>query len=201
MELTDRFCEALNYATRLHAAQRRKVDGTPYVAHLLRVCGIVLEAGGDEDEAIAALLHDAVEDQGGVRTGEEIRRRFGDRVAGIVFACSDALVTPKPPWRDRKRAYLARLRQESRSVCLVKVADKLDNVRSLLLAYRRVQESLWSHFKGGREGTLWYYRAAVAALREQQGGTLYNGLIDELDGAVTELERQCTPARSAGESP
>ena len=128
MQLTERFCQALDYTTRLHAAQRRKVDGTPYVSHLLRVCGMVLDLGADEDEAIAALLHDAAEDQGGERTGEEIRRCFGDRVADIVLGCSDALVTPKPPWRDRKIAYLARLRLASRSVCLVKVADKLDNV-------------------------------------------------------------------------
>ncbi len=165
MELSERFYQALDYAARLHAGQRRKGSLAPYVSHLLRVSGIAMEFGADEDEAIAALLHDAVEDQGGARTGEVIRNRFGDRVADVVLGCSDTDTFPKPPWRERKEAHLAHLRHASRSVCLITAADKLDNVRSLLVEYRRLGAFLWDDFKGGQAGTLWYSRAVVGALR------------------------------------
>ena len=119
MDLSPRFSEALSYVAALHAEQRRKVSGEPYLSHLLAVAAIVMEYGGNEDEAIAALLHDAVEDQGGVATLEEIRRRFGATVAEIVEGCSDAAESPKPPWRQRKEAHIARLRDASASVRLV----------------------------------------------------------------------------------
>ena len=109
LRLSARFEDALAYAAHLHAGQPRKDTAIPYVAHLLAVCSLVLEDGGDEDEAIAALLHDGPEDAGGHETLEEIRRRFGDRVADIVADCSDTFETPKPPWRERKEAYLAHL--------------------------------------------------------------------------------------------
>ncbi len=182
---TDRFSEALAYAVKLHAAQTRKLSGAPYVSHLLRVTGIALEHGADEDEAIAALLHDAVEDQGGAKTLEEIRRRFGPRVAEIVAACSDTDQTPKPPWRERKEAYLARLRGASASVRLVSAADKLDNVRSLLSGYHAMGETLWCHFKGGRDGTLWYHRSVVEILKAAQP----TPLVEELERAVAQLEQ------------
>jgi (p)ppGpp synthase/HD superfamily hydrolase len=185
MPLGSRFEEALLLAARLHAGQVRKVSGTPYVGHLLGVCAIVIEHGGDEDEAIAALLHDAVEDQGGQSAREEIGRRFGQRVLEIVDACSDTTVSPKPPWRKRKEAHLRGMAGASPSVRLVMAADKLDNARALLREYRRRGESLWSHFHGGREGTLWYYRAMLEALRESN---CYD-LIRELDRAVIEIER------------
>src|SRR5205085_11747027 len=124
MSLTQRFEEALAFAARLHKSQLRKGTGVPYVSHLLAVAGIALEHGADEDEAIAALLHDAIEDQGGAATREEIRRRFGDRVVGIVDGCSDTDVSPKPPWRERKEAYIAHVRDASPSVRLVSAADK-----------------------------------------------------------------------------
>ena len=158
MATSARFQEALSYAVGLHAEQRRKLSGEPYVAHLLAVAALVMEHGGNEEEAIAALLHDAVEDQGGLATREEIRRRFGDAVAAIVDGCTDTTETPKPPWRRRKEAYIARLRDASTSVRLVAAADKLHNARSILREYRRLGESLWGHFHGGREGTLWYFR-------------------------------------------
>jgi (p)ppGpp synthase/HD superfamily hydrolase len=182
---SDRFAEALVYATRLHAAQTRKVSGAPYVAHLLKVCGLALEHGADEEEAIAALLHDAVEDQGGARTQEEIRRRFGDRVAQIVAGCTDTDQAPKPPWHQRKEAYLARLRHAPPSVRLVSACDKLDNVRSLIEAYRALGEPAWERFHGGRDGTLWYHRQVVEVLKE--AGT--NPLVEELARAVAELEQ------------
>lgn len=131
MLLSSRFTEALSYVAALHAEQRRKVSGEPYLAHLLAVTAIVMEHGGNEDEAIAALLHDAAEDQGGTATPEEIRRRFGAAVAEIVEGCSDTVVSPKPPWRQRKEAHIARLRDASPSVRLVVAADKLHNVGSL----------------------------------------------------------------------
>jgi len=185
MELSERFNDAMVFAARLHAAQKRKVSGAPYVSHLLRVCGIVLGYGGDEDEAIAALLHDAVEDQGGAATLEEIRRRFGPRVAAVVQGCSDTDQTPKPPWRQRKEAYLAHLREASPSVRLVSAADKLDNARSILISYVHLGESLWERFSGGKEGVLWYYRSVVEVYK--QAGT--NWLVEEVERTVAEIER------------
>jgi (p)ppGpp synthase/HD superfamily hydrolase len=184
MTLSTRFEEALIFATRLHAGQTRKGTAIPYISHLLAVTGIVLEHGGNEDEAIAALLHDAVEDQGGTATLEEIRRRFGDRVAEIVAGCTDAWTTPKLPWRERKEAYLARLPGATASVHLVSIADKLHNAQTILSDYRTLGESLWSRFNGGKEGTLWSYRALVEALRDA-GPT---SLVEELDRVVSEIE-------------
>ncbi len=184
MPLTSRFTDALVYAAQLHATQTRKASGVPYVSHLLRVCGIALEFGADEDEAIAALLHDAIEDQGGQATREEIRRRFGDRVTEIVDGCTDTDQTPKPPWRQRKEAYLAHLHEATPSVRLISACDKLDNVRSLLLSYRDQGEQIWQRFSGGRDGTLWYYRRIVAVL--QSFGP--HPLVDELHRAVTQFE-------------
>jgi len=184
MTPSDRFCEALVFAVRLHADQRRKASDVPYAAHLLKVTALALEHGADEDEAIAALLHDAVEDQGGVASREEIRRRFGDRVTEIVVGCSDTDRTPKPPWRDRKEAYLAHLPHASSSVRLVCACDKLDNVRALIAGYRLLGESLWQRFRGGREGTLWYHRR-VAEILKAAGTT---PLVEELERAVGALE-------------
>jgi (p)ppGpp synthase/HD superfamily hydrolase len=195
MELTDRFSEALAYTVKLHAAQKRKVSRAPYVSHLLRVAGIALEYGADEDEAIAALLHDAVEDQGGTKTLEDIRRRFGPRVAAIVAGCTDTAQSPKPPWRERKEAYLASLREASPSARLVSAADKLDNVRSLIAEYRALGESMWGQFKGGRDGTLWYYRSAAGILKAASPGAL----VEEVDRAVAQLE-ELTRGKAANSS-
>jgi (p)ppGpp synthase/HD superfamily hydrolase len=185
MQLTERFNEALQYAVQLHAGQVRKVSGEPYVAHLLGVTSNALDYGADEDEAIAALLHDAIEDQGGIATGEEIERRFGPAVAAIVRGCTDSDTMSKPPWQERKDAFLARLAHASPSIRLVVAADKLHNVRSLLRDYRSQGEAIWRHFKGGREKTLWYYRA-VAEVLKISGTT---PLVEELDRAVAALER------------
>ena len=163
-ELGPRFEEALVYATRLHARQRRKGTGIPYVAHLLAVAAIALEYGADEDTAIAALLHDAVEDQGGAPTREAIRARFGERVAALVDHATDTDVTPKPPWRARKEAYIAHLAEAPAEAQLVSAADKLHNARSLLADYRVLGEDLWGRFSAGRTEILWYYRGIVTAL-------------------------------------
>ena len=185
------FESALKYASRLHAKQTRKGSDAPYISHLLAVAAIVLEHGGTEKEAIAALLHDAVEDQGGRKTLEEIRRRYGKRVARIVAACSDTDQLPKPPWRERKEAYVERLRSEPYSVRLVVAADKLHNARDLLSSYRVQGEDLWSHFNGGRDGTLWYYRAVVDALvaaAEPEENQL-RAIIDEIDRTLAALQQ------------
>jgi (p)ppGpp synthase/HD superfamily hydrolase len=184
MELTSRFADAVIYALQLHAHQRRKVGGEPYAAHLLSVTALVLEAGGTEDEAIAALLHDAVEDQGGAKILADIQSRFGPVVAEIVAGTSDTDVTPKPPWRQRKEAFLARLATASSSVRLIVAADKLHNVRCLLRDCRRCGDDLWRHFSGGRAGTLWYYRTAAETLKSAGPAPL----VEELTGAVRELE-------------
>jgi (p)ppGpp synthase/HD superfamily hydrolase len=159
--LTARFVEALVFAFNLHKNQTRKSIPVPYFAHLMGVASLVLEAGGDEDTAIAALLHDAVEDHGGIPTLDEIRRRFGDRVADIVDHCTDAYNKPKPPWRKRKEQYLVKLHLAPPEARLVSVADKLYNVRTISDALRSQGEAVWSRFTGGREGTLWYYRALL----------------------------------------
>jgi (p)ppGpp synthase/HD superfamily hydrolase len=184
MNLSSRFSDAFLYAAAMHADQRRKLSGEPYLAHLLAVAALVMEYGGTEDETIAALLHDAVEDQGGQPTLDEIRRRFGPAVAEIVAGCTDAMTTPKPPWRERKEAYIAAIRTASASIRLVAAADKLHNVRSLLRELRRQGEAVWAHFRGGRDGTLWYSRAVVDAL----GHSGSTPLVEELDRAVRELE-------------
>lgn len=184
MQLTARFNEALVYAAQLHAQQRRKGAGAPYISHLLGVTAIVLENGGNEDEAIGALLHDAVEDQGGAPRLEEIRSRFGPAVAEIVEGCTDSDETPKPPWKERKDAYLAHLPAANRSTQLVSAADKLYNLRTIIDDYRALGESVWQRFNGGRDGTLWYYRS-LARLHDKLQGT---PLADQLKRAVAELE-------------
>lgn len=188
--LGERFEEAVAYANRLHARQLRKGTTIPYVSHLLSVAGLVLEHGGDEDEAIAALLHDAVEDQGGRPTLEEIRRRFGARVADIVEGCTDADVTPKPPWRERKEVYIAHIRTASPSMRLVSAADKLHNARAVLADYRTLGDELWSRFNAGQDETLWYYRSLIAAYRLAGGPPL----VDELERVIAELERAIAAA-------
>ncbi len=158
--LGERFDRALLRAHRYHRDQVRKGVETPYFGHLLGVASIVVDEGGDEDEAIAALLHDAPEDQGGEATLEEIEAEFGPKVAHIVHHLSDTFEDPKPPWQVRKEDYLASLREESdRSVLRVSIADKLHNARSINLDLAEHGESVWADFKGGREGSLWYYNA------------------------------------------
>lgn len=175
-DLTDRFGEALEYAAKVHRTQRRKGSGIPYVAHLLAVCSLVLEDGGNEDEAIAALLHDAPEDQGGEETLAEIRERFGDDVAEIVAGCSDTFEIPKPPWRPRKQAYIDHLADAPPSVLRVSCADKVHNARSILEDYREVGEAVFDRFNGRKEGTLWYYGELGKVFTKRKPGALANDL-------------------------
>ena len=177
--------EALGYAARVHRDQVRKGSSVPYVTHLLAVAAIVGENGGTEDEVVAALLHDAPEDRGGEARLAEIRERFGDEVADIVAGNTDTFEDPKPPWRERKEAYVAHVAHAPRSVRLVSAADKLHNARSVLADLRSLGEDLWPRFNGGKEGTLWYYRALVEAF-EAAGS---NPIVEELDRVVGELAR------------
>jgi (p)ppGpp synthase/HD superfamily hydrolase len=154
----------------------------------LSVTALVLEDGGAEDEAIAALLHDAVEDQGGKATREEIRRRFGEKVARIVDGCTDTDEIPKPPWRERKQNYIEHIRNATPEVRRVSLADKLHNARTILRDFRRYGNDVWDRFTGGKEGTLWYYRAMLNAYREGDGSYL----LEELERVVSELERLAT---------
>lgn len=179
--LSERFERALVFAARLHRDQRRKGSGVPYISHLLAVCELTLEYGGDEDEAIAALLHDAIEDQGGAVARAEILREFGPRVTEIVEGCTDTDESPKPAWRPRKELYIRHVAEASASVRLVSACDKLHNARSLVMDYRIFGEDLWERFTGRRDGTLWYYRAMVNALGSSP-------VVEELDRVVTELE-------------
>lgn len=180
-----RFAEAVGFAVELHAQQKRKGTEVPYVAHLLAVAAIAMEHGATEEEAIAAVLHDAIEDQGGAKTGDEIERRFGAGVRAIVEGCTDADVEPKPPWRPRKEAYVAHLAEAPPSVLLVSASDKLHNARAILADLRELGGALWSRFSGGREGTLWYYRSLVEAFRPRA----HPRLVAELDRVVREMER------------
>ena len=190
--LTARFDEALLLAAEHHRRQLRKGTDIPYVAHLLAVASLTLEMGGSEDEAIAALLHDLVEDGGGPEGLEDIRARFGDDVARIVAACSDTDQEPKPPWRERKEAYIAAIAHKRPDELRVSLADKLHNARAILLDYRTHGEELWARFKAGEGASVrWYYRAlhdAFAARREDLGNHAEPALdehgrtLDELDG-------------------
>ena len=185
MSLSSQFDQALIYAANVHATQVRKGTSTPYMAHLLGVCSIALEYGANETEAIAALLHDAVEDQGGLGRLDDIRARFGGDVAEIVMGCTDSFQTPKLPWEERKRAYLAHLPNASRPILLVSASDKLYNAQATLRDLYRVGNEIWKRFNVPREKTLWYYRALVN-IYLQVGPARLN---DELGRVVAEMER------------
>jgi GTP pyrophosphokinase len=195
--LTNRFEDALAYTARLHRAQDRKGGSVPYIAHLLAVAALVLECGGTEDEAIAALLHDAVEDQGGAPTLAEIRGRYGPAVAAIVEGCTDAYEHPKPDWRKRKLDYLEHLRTADASTLLVSAADKVHNARSILSDLRDHGDCVWDRFQTGKLGTLWYYRA----LADTFARTGPPRLASALNEAMTAIEAEFNDGRRVTEPP
>jgi len=180
-----RLQRAFRYAAEKHDGQTRKKSGVPYLSHLMAVASLVLEAGGDEDMAMAALLHDVVEDCGGMPRLREIRKQFGPRVAKIVEGCTDSFVEPKPEWLERKKEYLRAVKHADAETRLVSAADKLHNVRTILADYRRHGEAIWTRFNGKKEGTLWYYRA----LSDEYQRRGRNRITQELALAVEELER------------
>jgi (p)ppGpp synthase/HD superfamily hydrolase len=178
-----RLHKAFHYGAEKHAGQTRKQTAVPYLSHLMAVTSLVLEGGGDEDMAIAALLHDVVEDCGGMPRLREVRKMFGARVAKIVEGCTDSFSDPKLPWIDRKKEYLKRLKHEDAETRLVSASDKLHNVRTVIADYRQDGEAIWKRFSGGREGTLWYYRALNREFQRRKA----NRIARELAVAVREL--------------
>ena len=191
--LTDKFSNALVYAERLHRRQRRKGNDIPYVAHLLAVSTTVLEYGGDEDTAIAGLLHDAVEDQGGLPTLREIEANFDSRVAAIVEACTDSVSedpAAKLPWEERKRSYLARLAQAEADVALVAVADKIHNLSAMIRDVRRDGPAAMNRFKAPPERQLWYFREVVKALGRHRA----TAPVEEIERGVETLAGMLEPA-------
>ncbi len=193
-KLGPRFIRAFLFASEMHAGQARKASTVPYISHLMGVTSLVLEAGGDEDLAIAALLHDVVEDCGGAPMLKEVRRRFGKRVANIVEGCTDTDINPKPPWRARKENYLRHLRKADQDTRLVSAADKLHNVRSILTDYREAGELIWARFNGGRDGTLWYYRVLLDEFLRRKT----NRITRELELAVNDLELAAKGKKPSG---
>ncbi len=187
-----RFIAALGVAARLHASQARKGTTIPYVAHLLGACAIALEFGADEDEAIAALLHDMIEDVEPTEAARAAVAAFGPRVTAIVDACTDSDAHPKPPWRARKEAYLASIGRDDRSALLVSASDKLHNARAIVADLRRYGDALWARFnpEAGRTGHLWYYRELVRCYRANPEHA--GELVEELARVVAEMEQLAT---------
>ena len=184
----EKFGEALGFVVEVHGGDVRKGTEIPYVSHLLAVCALVLEDGGDEEEAIAALLHDTLEDHPEEVKREDLVERFGERVAVLVEACSD---TPadfeggeKPPWAERKRAYVEQIRSEGYPLSRVALADKLHNTRCMVMDHRRVGEAIWERFNAPKEDQIRMFRDLVEAFR---AGGAPAPLVDELESLVDEL--------------
>ncbi len=183
--LTEKFHQAVAYAAKKHHRQTRKGGDIPYIGHLLSVAGLVIEAGGTETQAIAALLHDAAEDQGGKETLAEIREHFGADVERIVEECSDTLEDPKPPWRERKTTYIERLNDASNDTILVSLADKVDNARAILRDFRGSGSELWQRFSvTDPNDHLWYYRSLLDVYQHRTD----SWLVDELRRTLDALE-------------
>ena len=189
--LTPKFVAALGYAAQKHALQTRKASEVPYIGHLLSVAGLVIEADGTETQAIAALLHDAAEDQGGTRTLAEIDEKFGADVASIVAECSDTFETPKPPWRERKESYIRHLREASDDAVLVSLADKLDNARAILRDFRAQGNEVWQRFSvRDPQLHLWYYRSLLEVFGQRTHSWMVGELRDVIDALEQAINRQ-----------
>ena len=184
--LSSRLDRAFAYAHEVHGDQTRKGTNAPYLAHLMGVSSIVIDDSGTEDEAIGGLLHDAAEDHGGRKRLEDIRMRFGDAVARIVEDCTDSWDTPKPPWAERKRAYVSHARRLPASSLRVSAADKVHNSYAILRDLRNVGEKVWERFNAPADDVVAYYEGLVRAFREAGGGRL----VDELDRIVRGIRRE-----------
>jgi GTP pyrophosphokinase len=177
---------AFSYAHEVHSGQFKKGTSVPYLGHLMGVSSLVLGDGGSEDEAVAALLHDAAEDHGGRARLEDIRSRFGDAVARIVEDCTDSWETPKPPWVERKRAYIQHARTLPAPSLRVSVADKVHNTYGILRDLRTIGEEVWLRYEAGADDVIAYYESLVRAYREAGGGKL----VDELERIVRGIQRE-----------
>ncbi len=187
-QITERLYQALQFTFKLHGRDARKASSVPYMAHLLAVCALTQQDGGDEDEAIAALLHDALEDKPDETSREEIGQLFGEKVLKIVELSTD---TPaeyrggvKPPWRERKENYLAHIRTSKPELLRVTLADKVDNARAIYNDYQRLGEDLWKRFNAGREDQIWYYESAVDAFKT---AGVHGPLLEELERLVSQI--------------
>ena len=165
--LTEKFDQALVYTNSIHRQQIRKGTNIPYMSHLMSVAALTLEHGGDEDQAIAALLHDAAEDCGGQERLNDIRDKFGDDVADMVADCTDSWTDPKPEWRIRKEAYIASIATKPERSLLVTLADKTHNARAIISDLNDVGAELWNRFSAERHEIIWYYEALASALEER----------------------------------
>jgi (p)ppGpp synthase/HD superfamily hydrolase len=183
--MSERFVVAVELANELHGDQIRKGTKVPYISHPLIVSGIVLQHGGGEDEAIAALLHDTVEDCGGKPVMVRIRKRFGDNIADLVDGCSETDIQPKPPWRERKDGYIESIKSANPSVRLISCADKIHNASSIISEYRKVGERVWDRFKANKTETLWFYTSIINAMRASGEN---RPILDELVIVVEELK-------------
>jgi len=191
---TARFIEALRVAASIHADGVRKQTTISYVSHILATCAMAMEHGANEDQAIAALFHDAIEDIRPVTAVRVTIGWFGAEVLRIVEGCTDADTDPKPAWRPRKEAYLAHLAEADQAILLVSASDKLHNARAIVGDLRMIGDTLWGRFAAPRDDKLWYYRALVDSYRKNPAHT--PALIDELDRTVTEMERLASASSS-----
>jgi len=196
-QISPRLFEALQLTFKLHGNDARKAGNIPYMAHLLSVCAMVQQDGGDEDEAIAALLHDALEDKPEFISRDKIIGLFGERVIKIINVSID---TPpdyhggeKPPWRQRKEAYLAHIHLTDPALLRVTISDKVDNARSILADYERIGDKLWERFNAGRDDQIWYYQSAVAAY---DAAGFQGPLLEELRRLVVEMASRTTSQAS-----
>ena len=189
---TERLVRAFGYAATLHARDTRKGTEIPYLSHLMGVASLVQEHGGDENQVIAALLHDAIEDhpRGGL-TRQQIRKQFGARVLTLVEACSDSDTKPKPSWRKRKEHYLKHLPKAPHKAKLISLADKLHNARAVLSDHRQIGERVWKRFNAPKKGILWYYRSLADTFARVRH---HRPLVEELERVVSELERRARHA-------
>lgn len=183
-QLTHRFESALTYAAQLHSTQLRKQSTVPYISHLLGVASLVLEDGGDEDQAIAALLHDAVEDQGGSSTREAIRQRYGEQVTRLIDGCTEIQSHPQPSWKIRKLNYIDALQQAPPEVLRITLADKLHNARSILFGRHELGAAVWDRFGAPKEEVLWFYRRVADVI----GASLDSPMLKELSQVLKQLE-------------
>ncbi|MBN1230655.1 MAG: HD domain-containing protein [Anaerolineales bacterium] len=176
--------EALVLASHLHAGQSRKGNHIPYLSHLMAVAALVMEDGGSEEEVIAALLHDSIEDSGGLETYQTIESLFGKKTAKIVMECSDTVIFPKPPWQERKENYIHSMESAPLPAVRVSLADKLHNARMILRDLQEGRPDLWEIFNGGKDGTLWYYNSLCEIFKTRLPGWMS----DELERVVSEIE-------------
>ena len=193
---SSRLAEAFAYAEEIHRGQARRKTEAPTLSHLMAVASLVMENGGDEDQAIAALLHDGPEDCGGRAILERIRERFGDLVAALVEDCTDTMESPKPDWQTRKRKYLDHLETVGDKSLLISICDKVHNARSLVAGYRQEGDAFWDRFTATPRQTLWYYTTLLEIFRRRRNPQI-EPLISQLGRSVRQLQEaiQGTGAR------